>query len=130
MDKPLDAFSAMPAAGPLSQHGAALVYLSDDRAALQSVLMLQEFGLTVDVVNDASSALTWATHAHYSLLICGGDFSHHLFAYRAQLAAPQTQVLLMSRFPARASLSEAGVDLFPLPLQVNALASKLAAIVG
>jgi len=130
MDRPLDAFAAMSPAGPLSEHGAALVYLSDDRAALQSVLMLQEFGLAVDIVNDAGSALSWATHAHYSLLICGGDFSHHLLAYKAQRAAPETQVLLMSRFPARASLRDAGVELFPLPLDVNAFASTLNAIVG
>jgi hypothetical protein len=56
--------------------------------------------------------------------------SHQLFAYRAQLAVPEIQVLLMSRFPARASLSEVDVELFPLPLQANALASKLNAIVG
>lgn len=130
MDGPLDAFAAMPSAGSLSEHGAALVYLSDDRAALQSVLMLQEFGLAVDIVNDSNSALNWATHAHYSLLICGGDFSHHLLAYRAQRAAPETQVLLMSRLPARISLKNAGVELFPLPLDVNALASKLNALVG
>ncbi len=130
MDRPLDAFAAMPPTGPLSEHGAALVYLSDDRAALQSVLLLQEFGLAVDVVNDAPAALSWATHAHYSLLICGGDFSHHLLAYRAQRAAPETQVLLMSRLPARASLTNAGVELFPLPLDVNAFASRLHALVG
>ena len=130
MDRPLDSFAAMPPAGPLSEHGAALVYLSDDRAALQAVLMLQEFGLTVDLVDDAGSALTWATRAHYSLLVCGGDFSHHLLAYRARRAAPDTHVLLMSRLPARASLTSAGVELFPLPLDVNAFASKLHAFVG
>jgi hypothetical protein len=40
----------MPPAGPLSEQGGALVFLSDDRTALQSILMLQEFGLTVDLV--------------------------------------------------------------------------------
>ena len=130
MDRSLDAFAAMGLVGPLSEHGAALVYLDDDRAALQVVLILQEFGLAVDIVGDSSSALTWATHAHYSLVICGGDFSHHLLAYRAQRAAPESQVLLMSRLPARASLTSAGVELFPLPLDVNAFASKLHSLVG
>lgn len=130
MDRPLDAFAAMGSAGPLSEHGSALVYLDDDRAALQVVLMLQEFGLTVDLVGDSSSALTWATHAHYSLVICGGDFSHHLLAYQARRASPETDVLLMSRLPARVSVTNAGVELFPLPLDVNAFASKLNALVG
>jgi DNA-binding response OmpR family regulator len=130
MDRPLDAFAAMPPAGPLSRHGSALVYLSDDRAALQTVLMLQEFGLTVDIVNDAKSALSWATHAHYTLVICGGDFSHHLLAYRARRASPETEVLLMSRLPARVSVTNAGVELFPLPLDVNAFALKLNALVS
>lgn len=130
MDRPLDAFAAMGPTGPLSAHGSALVYLDDDRAALQVVLLLQEFGLAVDIVSDASSALTWATHAHYSLMICGGDFSHHLLAYRARRASPETDVLLMSRLPARVSVTNAGVELFPLPLDVNAFASKLNALVG
>ena len=130
MDRPSDAFTTMGSAGPLSAHGSALVCLSDDRAALQVVLMLQEFGLTVDLVTDGKSALNWATHAHYSLAICGGDFSHHLLAYQAQRAAPETQVLLMSRLPARPSIAKAGVELFPLPLDVNAFASKLNDLVG
>ena len=130
MDRPLDVFASMRAAGPLSEHGAALVYLSNDRAALQSVLMLQEFGLAVDIVDDAKSALSWVTHAHYSLVVCGGDFSHHLFAYRAQQAAPESQVVLISSYPARASLEQIGVEAFSLPLDVNAFAAKLQQIVA
>ena len=97
---------------------------------MQAVLMLQEFELTIDIVSDTQAALSWATHAHYAVMVCGGDFGHHLLAYQARRAAPETQVLLLSRYPARSSVSEAGVELFPLPLSVNAFASKLHALVG
>jgi len=129
MERQYDAYAGSEA-GPLSPYGAALVHLDDDRAALQVVLLLQEFGLAVDVVDDAAAALEWAERAHYALMICGGDFSHHLVAYRAQRAAPETQVLLMSRYPARASLTRVGVELFALPLDVNAFAAKLHQLVG
>ena len=77
--------------------------------------------------------MSWVTHAHYSLLICTcgrAGYSHYRLVYKAQSAAPETQVLLMSCFLDRASLSDVGVKLFSMPLDGNAFASRLNAIVG
>lgn len=44
----------------LTDRGCALICLADPRAELATLLILQELGLTVDVVADPADAIRWA----------------------------------------------------------------------
>lgn len=116
----MDAAASRIANGPLAPHGAALVLVGDDRAALQTVLLLQEFGIAVDIAEDEAAALTWARRASYQLVICGASPRHDLLALRLMRAAPKAQVVYLSREEAPKRLRTIGVETLKLPLDVNA----------
>jgi hypothetical protein len=117
----MDPQTSRPTYGPLSSRGAALVFVADDRAALQTVLLLQEFGFTVDVAEDETAAVTWARRAHYALIVCGGVPDHVLLAMRLFRAAPRARIAYLSRDGGPRSFRSIGVETLTLPLDVNAL---------
>lgn len=115
----MDAAAARIANGPLAPHGAALVLVGDDRAALQTVLLLQEFGIAVDIAEDEAAALTWARRANYRLIICGAAPRHDLLAVRLRRAAREAQIVYMSRDEAPRRFGALGIETLSLPLNVN-----------
>lgn len=116
----MDPVTSRIANGPLAPHGSALVLVGDDRAALQVVLLLQEFGIAVDVAEDEAAALTWAKRARYHYVICGGAPRHDMLAIRLLRAAPRAQVVYLSRDETPRNLHAVGVETLALPLDVNA----------
>ena len=52
--------------------GCALVLVDDQRAALASVLLLQEMGFSVDVSVQPEAALSWVRLARYEWVVCSG----------------------------------------------------------
>jgi DNA-binding response OmpR family regulator len=110
------------AEGALAPNGAALVLLNDNRAALQAVLVLQEFGMAVDVAQDRLDALLWASRARYDLIVLGGAQGHEALALLLRRAAPQARVVLFSRERPRQSLAMAGIRTIEPPVNVNTLA--------
>lgn len=117
----MDSAASRMANGPLASHGAALVLIGDDRAALQTVLLLQEFGMAVDIAEDEAAALTWARRARYQLVVCGGAPRHDLLAMRLVRAAPHARVAFMSRATPPRGFPAMGIATLALPLDVNAL---------
>jgi hypothetical protein len=115
----MDVSASRIAHGPLAPHGSALVLLGDDRAALKTVLLLQEFGITVDLAEDEAAALGWARRADYQLIVCGGAAKHDLLAIRLHRAAPRARVVYLSRETAPRSFEVVGIETFRLPLDVN-----------
>ena len=116
----MDQAASRIANGPLAARGSALVLVGDDRAALQAVLLLQEFGVAVDVAQDEAAALTWAKRASYQYVVCGGSPRHDMLAVRLLRAAPHARVIYLSRGAPPKNLHEVGVRTLPLPLDVNA----------
>ena len=125
----MDAAGARIANGPLAPHGAALVLVGDNRAALQTVLLLQEFGIAVDIAEDEAAALTWARRANYRLIICGASPRHDLLAVRLRRAAPEAQVVYMSRDDAPLRFGLLGIETLSLPLDVNAFVAVASACI-
>ena len=117
-----------PTRPSFGRYGSALVAVDDERAALASVLVLQEMGFSVDIARDHEAALEWAGHATYAVVICGaGDAQQSTqFAIRIRYCAPQTRVLLLAA-PAVApdGLEEIGIELLAAPIDVNALVERL-----
>ena len=100
---------ASPAPG-CSRGGSALVVLDDQRAALATVLVLQEMGLTVDVA------------------ICDGadEPQSRDFLIRLHRAAPRTRVLWLAPPDVEPDgLEEIGVELLRGPFDVNRLVERL-----
>ncbi len=118
----MDAAASRIANGPLATHGSALVLVGDDRAALQAVLLLQEFGMAVDIAEDEAAALTWARRARYQLVVCGGTPRHDRLAIRLLRAAPHARIAYLSRDEAPRRLRAIGIETLKLPLDVNAFA--------
>ena len=116
----MDASARRIANGPLAPHGAALVLIGDDRAALQAVLLLQEFGIAVDIAEDEAAVLTWARRARYQLVICGGAPRHDLLAMRLLRVAPRARIAYLSREAAPRGFPTMGIATLSLPLDVNA----------
>ena len=104
---------------PLALHGSALVLIGDDRDALKAMLLLQEFGITVDLTEDEAAALGWARRADYQLIVCGGAPKHNLLTMRLHRAAPRARVVYLSRETAPRSFEVGGIETFQLPLDVN-----------
>ncbi len=117
----MDAAASRITNGPLASHGAALVLIGDDRAALQTVLLLQEFDMAVDIAEDEAATLAWARRARYQLVVCGGAARHDLLAMRLLRAAPYAQIAYMSRTTPPRGFSAMGIATLALPLDVNAL---------
>jgi len=116
----MDPSASRIANGPLAPHGAALVLVGDDRAALQAVLLLQEFGMAVDVAEDEGAALIWARRASYQLIVCGGGPRHEVLALRLVRAAPKARIAYLSREAAPRGFPAIGIHTLSLPLDVNA----------
>ena len=116
----MDVSASRIANGPLAPRGAALVLVGDDRAALQAVLLLQEFGLAVDVAEDEAAALVWARRASYQLIVCGGAPRHDALALRLVRAAPRARIAYLSREAAPRGFPAIGIATLALPLEVNA----------
>ncbi len=115
----MDVSASRIASGPLAPHGSALVLVGDDRAALKTVLLLQEFGITVDMAEDETAALGWARRAEYQLIVCGGAPKHDLLALRLNRAAPRARTVYLGREAAPRSFEVVGIKSFQLPLDVN-----------
>ena len=117
-----------PTRPSFGRYGSALVAVEDERAALASVLVLQEMGFSVDIARDHAAALAWAGRATYAVVICGtGDAQRSTqFAIRIRFCAPQTRVLLLTD-PAVApeALDEIGIELLAAPIDVNMLVERL-----
>ena len=110
------------------RHGSAFVALDDDRAALATVLVLQEMGLTVDIAADREAALQWATRANYTVVVCGGQEQPQTseFVIRLRYSAPQTRVILLAEPEfVHDGLDAIGVDVLPSPVDVNMLVERL-----
>lgn len=109
-------------------HGSALVALDDERAALATVLVLQEMGLAVDIAVDRDRSIEWAKQAGYTYVVCGGDDEAGVkdFAAKMRFAVPQTRVFLLAGpdFD-RGGLDAIGVEVLPSPVDVNALVDLL-----
>ena len=116
----MDTAASRIANGPLAPNGAALVLIGDDRAALQAVLLLQEFGLAVDVAEDEAAALTWARRANYQLILCGPSMPNNQLALRLLRAAPRSQIVYLSRDEPPRGFPAIGIQTLALPLDVNA----------
>jgi DNA-binding response OmpR family regulator len=108
----------------MSAYGSALVALDDERAAHATTLVLQEMGLTVDVVADLPAALDWVEAADYEMVVCAGRVrsSSLDFARRVRYLAQQTRLLMFAE-PGldRAALEALGVELLDAPVDVNRL---------
>lgn len=110
-------------------HGSALVALDDERAALATVLVLQEMGLAVDIAVDRDRSVEWAKQAGYTYVVCGDDNDEagvKDFAAKIRFAIPQTRVLLLAGpdFD-QGGLEAIGVEVLPSPVDVNALVERL-----
>jgi len=117
----MDAASSRISDGALASHGAALVLIGDDRAALKAVLLFQEFGLAVDLAEDEAAALAWARRARYDLIVCGGAPRHDLLAIRLLRAAPRARIAYVSASKPPRGFPAMGIETLTLPLDVNAL---------
>lgn len=113
---------------PLSTYGSALVALDDERAIHATVLVLQEMGLTVDIVGDLPAALDWLEAADYELVVCAARVraSSLEFARRVRYLARETRLLMFAEpgFDA-AGLAELGVELLDAPVDVNHLVERV-----
>lgn len=113
---------------PLSAYGAALVALDDQRALHATTLVLQEMGLTVDIVADLRSALDWVEAADYELVVCAARVPAASldFARRVRYLARETRLLMFVEpgFDG-ASLEALGVELLRAPVDVNRLIERV-----
>jgi DNA-binding response OmpR family regulator len=113
---------------PLGAYGSALVALDDQRALYATTLVLQEMGLTVDVVSDLPSALDWVEAADYELVVCAARVRATSldFARRVRYLARETR-LLMFAAPGfdGAGFAELGVELLDAPVDVNRLVERV-----
>lgn len=113
---------------PLGAYGSALVALDDERAVHATTLVLQEMGLTVDVVADLPAALDWVEAAEYELVVCAGRVraSSLDFARRVRYLARETRLLMFAE-PGldRAGLEALGVELLDAPVDVNRLVAQV-----
>lgn len=113
----------------LSSHGSALLCLSDPRAELATMLILQELGLSVDLAADAESAIRWVRQARYELLVVGGaGIPLRAVALRLRHASPEARIVLLADDrDAPDGLAPLGIDVLRPPLDVNALMRGLGA---
>ena len=113
---------------PLSAYGSALIALDDARAIRATTLVLQEVGLTVDVVADLPSALDWVEAADYELVVYAGrgPASALDFARCVRYLARETRLLVFAESGFDGSgLAELGVELLDAPVDVNRLMQRV-----
>jgi hypothetical protein len=111
----------------LSTRGSALVCLSDPRAELATMLIIQEMGMSVDLAADAESAIGWVRQARYELLVVGGaDLPLRTVALRLRHASPDARIVVLAddRDPPD-GLAPLGIEVLRPPMDVNALMSGL-----
>ncbi|MEI6137183.1 MAG: hypothetical protein WCQ48_07195 [Chloroflexota bacterium] len=100
MDRTDAAHNAPQSRRGLSARGAALVCLDDPRTEYATMLILQELGLSVDLAADPGSALRWARHARYEVLLVGGrEARAQSLALSLRGASPDSQVVLLDDAP-------------------------------
>lgn len=112
----------------MGMHGSALVAIEDERAALATVLVLQEMGLVVDIVVDRDRSVDWAVKANYLYVFCGGDDTTDVtdYAMRIRHAVPTTQVIMLAEAGSNhTALVAAGVEVMRSPIDVNVLVERL-----
>ena len=117
-----------PWRAPMSGYGSALVVLDDERAMFATTLVLQEMGLTVDLATDLDSALQWVGAADYAVVVCPGraDSSVLEFGKHVRYLARETRVFVFAeRGFDDSGLRDIGAEVFPAPVDVNALVSRL-----
>jgi len=113
---------------PLSAFGSALVALDDERAIRATTLVLQEVGLTVDVVADLPSALDWVEAADYEIVVYAGRGHAPAldFARCVRYLARDTRLLVFAESGFDGSgLDELGVELLDAPVDVNRLMQRV-----
>lgn len=120
-----DAFDEFPS----GTRGSALVLVEDHRAALASVLLLQEMGFSVDVSAQPDVALSWIRLARYEWVVCsGGDrTSSSDFLLRLRYATPHARILVIGGTDAPTdSLDALGIEVLHAPVDVNMLVDRFA----
>jgi len=107
----------------LSDRGAALVCLGDPRVELATMLILQELGLSVDLVADPQAAMRWAKQARYQLIVAGGSpVPLPTLATYLRRAAPDTRIVLLADdWSPTDDLGPLEVEVLGPPVDVNAL---------
>ena len=111
----------------LSAHGSALLCLTDPRAELATMLILQELGLGVDLITEVESAIRWAGRARYPLLVVGSACASiaeplDVVAQRLRRAAPSARIVVLADDREHADgLAALDVEVLRPPLDVNAL---------
>ena len=113
---------------PMSAFGSALVALDDERAIRATTLVLQEVGLTVDVVADLPSALDWVEAADYEIVVYAGRGRDPAldFARCVRYLARDTRLLIFAESGFDGSgLEELGVELLDAPVDVNRLMRRV-----
>ncbi len=105
----------------------ALVLVSDPRAAVAATLILQEMGYTVDLGSEPGYALRWLRRARYDVILAAGPAVSTVgFASRLREAASDARVLVLAdRRLREGDLGAMGIELLPLPVDVNALVACL-----
>ena len=126
--------NANPERMAFGTRGSALVMIDDHRAALATVLVLQEMGMSVDIAGDPASALAWSKMANYAVIVYGGGTllpgNGHWdeFARGLRVASPRSRILQLGLGNSVASsLSALNIDVLSPPLNVNRLVEHLAA---
>jgi len=111
----------------MSAQGSALVCLSDTRAELATVLILQELGMSVDLASDVESAINWVTRARYHLLVLGGTgIPAAQAALRLRRAAPAARIVVLTDdWEPPEGLTPADVEVLRPPVDVNAMMRSL-----
>jgi DNA-binding response OmpR family regulator len=105
--------------------------VDDDRAALATVLVLQEMGLSVDVAGDPDAALSWARMASYEVVVCGGSrgVAWDEIARRLHSSVPKARIIVLTGHSnPLTELTDAGIDVLRPPINVNRLVERLAAV--
>ena len=112
----------------LSARGSALVCLADARVELATMLILQELGLSVDIMADPKSAIRWAKQARYELIVAGGaPIPLATLALTLRRAAPEPRIVLLAdEWSPADDLDTLRVEVLRPPLDVNALMRGLA----
>lgn len=92
------------------------------------MLILQELGLSVDLMADPQSAIRWAKQARYEIIVAGGTpIPLATLALTLRRAAPEPRIVLLAdEWSPADDLDALRVQVLRPPLDVNALMEGLA----